>query len=66
MYLPKTNSIFLLGSWHSLDVKRYGYNKLLALLFKQLQELESEKGLLAIAMQHSATVMRCRLSVCRL
>jgi len=43
MYLPKTNSIFLLGLWHSLDVKRFGYNKLLALLLKQLQELSLRK-----------------------
>jgi len=46
MYLSKTNSIFLLGLWHSLDVKRYGYDKLFAPLLKQLEEPESEKGLL--------------------
>jgi len=46
MYLSKTNSIFLLGLWHSLDVKRYGCDKIFLPLLKQLEELESEKGLL--------------------
>ena len=28
-YLSKTKSIFLVGLWYALDVKRYGYDKLL-------------------------------------
>jgi len=44
-YLSKLNSIFMVGLWYALDVKRYGYDKLLEPLFKELQLLESEAGL---------------------
>ena len=56
MYLSKTSSIFLIGLWHSLDVKQYGYDKILLPLFRQLQELESEKGLAATVFDQSVTL----------
>lgn len=47
IYLLKMSSIFMIDLWHSLDVKRYGYDKILAPVVKQLSDLESEKGLSA-------------------
>lgn len=44
-YLSKTSNIFLLGLWYSLDVKRYGYEKILSPVFQHLKQLESEDGL---------------------
>lgn len=56
MYLSKTSSIFLLGLWHSLDVKRYGYDKLFMPLLKQLEDLESEKGLMVMVHGQSVSL----------
>jgi hypothetical protein len=44
-YLSKTSNIFLLGLWYALDVKRYGYDKILLPVFQHLKQLESEDGL---------------------
>ena len=44
--LSKTCNIFLIGLWYYADVKRYGYEQILLPIFKQLQQLESDAGLL--------------------
>jgi hypothetical protein len=43
--LSKTSNIFLIGLWYAADVRRYGYNQILAPLYSQLKQLESEEGL---------------------
>ena len=55
-YLSKTSSIFLLGLWHVLDVKRYGYEKILEPIVKCLQILETEEGLPGIVNGESVSL----------
>jgi hypothetical protein len=56
----KLSNIFLVAMWYAMDVKKYGYDQILAPVINSLKQLESEQGVL-VTMRGTQLLVRASL-----